>query len=535
MYIIIDNYDSFTYNIYQYLCELTNEPVQVFRNDKVSLQDIEHLRPRGILISPGPGRPEDAGISVAVLKHFAGKIPILGVCLGHQAIGYAFGGEIIGAKEIVHGKTQPITHDNRGIFRGLPQPCTFTRYHSLVINSANLPEHLIATAWSPDGEIMGIRHRDLPIEGVQFHPESIASEGGKQLLKNFLHYKLEPFLYKPLLNKVINGQDLTMEEAQSFMDELTSGNLSPVQIAGFLTALATKGPAAQEIAGCASVLQKKMAPLGVTAEYLDTCGTGGDEHGTFNISSFSALIASSCGAKVAKHGNRAVTSKSGSAEFFAALGLPLDLTPPQSRELLEKTDFAFLYAPTFHSAMRHAAPVRKELGVKTIMNLIGPLSNPARAAFQLIGIYSDDLAMAVAGAVHLLGVKRALIVHGLDGEDEISVTGPSHLYWVDEAGEVTKSFFDPTTIGIPLYPLEELIGGTAEVNAALAMELIKGEGRPAIRDAVCLNAGAALWVSGLCSGLEEGYALARGAIGQGRVAAQLETINEAIVKIRTGA
>ncbi|MDP5241028.1 aminodeoxychorismate/anthranilate synthase component II [Uliginosibacterium sp. 31-16] len=185
MLLMIDNYDSFTYNIVQYLGELGAD-VRVFRNDGITIEQIEAMAPERIVISPGPCSPAEAGISVAAIKHFAGKLPILGVCLGHQSIGAAFGGKIVHAKQLMHGKTSLIQHADIGIFHGLPQPFTATRYHSLAIERESCPDCLEITAWTDDGEIMGVRHKTLPIEGVQFHPESIMTEGGHHLLKNFL-------------------------------------------------------------------------------------------------------------------------------------------------------------------------------------------------------------------------------------------------------------------------------------------------------------------------------------------------------------
>ena len=185
MLLMIDNYDSFTYNLVQYLGEL-GEDVQVYRNDQISLDAIESLAPEYVVISPGPCTPNEAGISVPLIKRFAGDVPILGVCLGHQSIGQACGGRIVHAKSVMHGKTSAIRHDGKGVFAGLANPLTATRYHSLVIERASLPECLEVTAWSDDGEIMGVRHRDLAVQGVQFHPESILTEAGHALLQNFL-------------------------------------------------------------------------------------------------------------------------------------------------------------------------------------------------------------------------------------------------------------------------------------------------------------------------------------------------------------
>lgn len=190
MILMIDNYDSFTYNLVQYMGELGAE-LEVYRNDKISLQDIENLKPRKIVISPGPCTPSKAGISKEVIKHFAGKIPLLGVCLGHQSVVEAFGGEIIKAKKLMHGKTSMISHDDKTIFKGLPNPFEATRYHSLVVNRGNLPDCFEITAESDDGEIMGVRHKELAVEGVQFHPESILTVHGKDLLKNFIDLPAE--------------------------------------------------------------------------------------------------------------------------------------------------------------------------------------------------------------------------------------------------------------------------------------------------------------------------------------------------------
>ncbi len=188
MLLMIDNYDSFTYNLVQYFGELGQE-VRVFRNDEIDLAGVEALRPDHIVISPGPCTPNEAGISVPLIRAFAGRVPILGVCLGHQAIGQAFGGRIVHAKELMHGKTSLIHHKGVGVFRGLPDPLTATRYHSLVIERETLPDCLEITAWSDDGEIMGVRHKTLPVEGVQFHPESILTEYGHEMLANFLEEK----------------------------------------------------------------------------------------------------------------------------------------------------------------------------------------------------------------------------------------------------------------------------------------------------------------------------------------------------------
>lgn len=517
MILLIDNYDSFTHNLYQYLHEITDEWIKVVRNDAVSVDHIEQMKPSRIVISPGPGRPEDAGISVEAIERFAGKVPILGVCLGHQAIAAAYGGPIIGAKHIVHGKSQPMKHDGQGLFRGIPSPSEFMRYHSLVADPDDIPEELEPTAWSEDGEVMGFRHREHTIEGVQFHPESIGSNAGRRILANFLNYRRDAFNVSAGLNKLLDGEDLEQEEAARFMEEVTEGHLTGAQIAGYLVAMNAKGIAASEIAGCAQVLQRKRVQVNVSRPTLDTCGTGGDGLGTFNISSFAALVAASCGATVAKHGNRAVSSKSGSADFYRELGLNMDLTPAQCEKLLEEQGFAFLFAPHYHSAMKHAAGPRRELGIKTVFNLIGPLSNPSAARYQLIGVFEKRFCRVVAEAAKRLGIQRAMVVHGEDGLDEISPAALTHLVRFEEDGELIEETIDPSDYGVFDHKTEDLAGGGAAENARVARALLREEAPKAIEDAVILNAGAALWVAGVCPNFSAGVNMVRRKLADGTV------------------
>lgn len=525
MILIIDNYDSFTYNIYQYLSELTDEEIKVIRNDEITIEEAKKLPLSRLIISPGPGRPEDAGVSLEMIKEFRGKMPILGVCLGHQCIAQAFGGKIITSSRICHGKTDNIISDHKGIFRTIPTQAIFTRYHSLIVEKKSLPKNLEISAYSDsDGEIMGIRDIELEIEGVQFHPESIASEQGKQLLSNFLNYRREGHDIKKLLSKVMDNINLSADEIGGFMQELTEGSLNDVMIAGMLTALNTKGITAEEISGCAEVLLKRRLPFHASVPTLDTCGTGGDGKGSFNISSMSALVASSCGVAVAKHGNRAISSKSGSADFYEQMGIPVNISVKQSEQLLKESGFSFLYAPLYHSALRHAAPARKALGVKTIINLLGPLLNPARADYQIIGLFSKEFLKPVAIAAKALGVKRVITVHSHDGMDEISVSAPTDIVRIFEDDIIHEETFDPKKEGYPLYDIEELTGGSAKVNVSLANEILEGKGSKAIKLAVTLNAGAALYAAGKVSSIKEGEQVASDSFKNGLVSKLIENI-----------
>lgn len=557
MILLIDNYDSFTHNLFQYLSQLTSEEVRVVRNDAITVDEVLALKPSRIVISPGPGRPADAGISVEVIRRCAADIPVLGVCLGHQAIGEAFGGEIVGARQIVHGKTDRVTVDGRGLFRSIDSPAEFVRYHSLAICEETMPEVLEVTARSSDREIMGVRHRDLPVEGVQFHPESIGSDEGMKLLANFLNYRREPFQPREYLERLIAGESLTQEEAAGFMEELTDGNLTDAQIAGFLVALNAKGITSREIAGCAAVLQRKRVPLvvsrrsGEAAPLLDTCGTGGDGLGTFNISSLTALTAAACGAMVAKHGNRAISSRSGSADFYKALGMGVEISPERAAQCLADTGFAFLFAPLYHGAMRFAAPARRQLAIKTIMNLLGPLANPAGAEYQLIGVFSEQYLRVVAEAAVRLGIRRGMVVHGLDGQDEISVCAPTRVLsfsgpGADEADperRMNLATYDefmvqPENYGLMTHPPEALRGGTAEENATVARQLLDGDTGmgaggvvnpplAALHDAVAINTAAALKLYGTVQTIQDGVEMALRALEDGSVARTLQRVIEA--------
>jgi len=527
MILMIDNYDSFTYNIYQYLSELTKEEIKVVRNDAITIEEAKKLPLTRIIISPGPGRPEDAGVSMEMIKAFAGKLPILGVCLGHQCIAQAFGGKIVNSSRICHGKTDQIESDQQGLYRNIPKQAIFTRYHSLIAEEQSLPPELEISARSnSDGEIMGIRHREFDIEGVQFHPESIASEHGKQLLSNFLNYRKKGHDVKELLNRVMNKIDLTAEEIGGFMEELTEGSLNDIVIAGMLTALNAKGITAEEITGCANVLLEKRTLFNCDKKTTDTCGTGGDGKGSFNISSMAALIVAACGQPVAKHGNRAISSKSGSADFYEKLGIPIEVSPSECENLLKETGFAFLYAPLYHSALRFAAPARKALGVKTILNLLGPLVNPARADYQIIGIFSEKFLKPVALAAKALGVKRVITVHSMDGMDEISVSAPTKMVRIFEDGELHEEIFNPIEEGYQLYDESQLAGGSASENVELAKSMLKGEGSEALTLSVTLNAGAALYLSGVATSIKDGEKIAREALENGEVNQLIEKIKE---------
>ena len=527
MILVIDNYDSFTFNVVQILRTVTDKEICLVRNDECSVEELAEKKPEFLIVSPGPGTPSQAGICEEAIKYFAGKIPILGICLGHQAICEAFGSRIVQAKYIRHGIVEEMKLDGRGLFRSIGKTARFTRYHSLVVEEDTLPEDFEVTARAKDGDIMGVRHKSLPIEGIQFHPESIASDKGAELLSAFINYRRDNIVVADLLNQLIAKKDLSEDQAAFFMDNVTDGSMDERAMAAILVAMASKGPCVAELTGCARTLLKKKREIPLKGSGLaEIVGTGGDGKGSFNISSLSALIAASCGQKMAKHGNRAVSSKSGSADFFEALGINIMAAPEKTAQLVERTGFGFLMATVYHSGMRFAAPVRKALGVKTIMNLLGPLLNPAGAEYEVLGVYSADLLKDYARAAKGLGAKRVMVVCSRDGYDEISPCAITDVYQIDEKGNESQYVIKPENFGISGMNEDELYGGNGSDNAELAMEVLKGGGRKTIRAAVGLNAGAVLYLCGKAKTLKEGYDMAIEAIMSGKTLSKLEEIQQ---------
>jgi len=525
MYVVIDHFDSFTYNLVQMLRETTPDEVRTIRSDAFTPEDLESLPMRGLIMSPGPGSPEEYPASIEAIRRFSGRIPILGVCLGHELLVAALGGTIKRGKRIMHGKTDDMLLDGRGVFRNIPSPSTFMRYHSLVADPETLPDCFEITAWSRrDGDIMAIRHREHQSEGVQFHPESIGSEAGRRVLENFINYRREPFPTRQTLSRLLAGENLSQADARAFMLEAAEGSLTDAQLAGFLCALEAKKVTATEIAGCVSVLVDKCVPFRAGRPALDIVGIGGDNKGSFNLSSMAAIAAAACGQAVVKHGNRAVSSFCGSADFFAQLGYPLSIPPIEAERLLADTGFAFLFAPLYHSAMKHAVKARRELAVRTMMNLLGPLANPARAEYLLIGVPEDRLLEPIAEAAMLLGSKRVMTIRSEDGLDEFSCAAPTRCFLAESGKEASEFVFDPSEVSIAGFNSDALKGGTAEDNAAIARRLLAGEQLNGVLDAVCLNAGAGLFVSGFAPSIAQGYALSREAFAKGNVARKLDEV-----------
>jgi anthranilate phosphoribosyltransferase len=325
------------------------------------------------------------------------------------------------------------------------------------------------------------------------------------------------------LVRVTAGDHLTREETEDLFGQLMDGQVSETMKAALLVALRMKGEAVAEISGAAAAMRRRSLPIPHRRqELVDTCGTGGDGRGTFNISTAAALVAAAAGAAVAKHGNRSVSSRSGSADVLAALGVKIEIDPDTAGRTLDAVGITFLFAPLLHPAMREVMPVRRELGMRTIFNLLGPLTNPAGARRQLMGVYMESLVEPIGYVLRDLGALHALVVHG-DGLDEITTTGRTRVAEVRD-GEVRIYDLEPERFGLRRAHHDELAGGTPEENAAAANRVFSGEDTGALFDVTALNAGAALYVGGIVATLEEGVEKARATLSSGAAARKLEEL-----------
>ena len=338
------------------------------------------------------------------------------------------------------------------------------------------------------------------------------------------------------LHQVANhGESLSRGAAREVMSEILSGGATDAQIAALLVALHMKGETVEEIVGFAEAIRKASAPLALHDSALDvsgterdalvdTCGTGGDASGTFNISTATALTVAGAGVRVAKHGNRSVSSRCGSADVVEALGINITLPPARVAECLEAVGIAFLFAPSMHSAMKYVQPARRELRLRTVFNLLGPLCNPANASAQVVGVYSFALVEKLARALQMLGLKRALVVHGKDGLDEITITGPTHIAEVRN-GEIRAYDISPEEFGLRSAPISEIQGGDTKANAEIIRNIVAGE-KSARRDVVILNAAAALVVAGRADTIAAGMPMAKESLDSGAAREKLEKLAE---------
>ena len=331
-------------------------------------------------------------------------------------------------------------------------------------------------------------------------------------------------MIKEAIGNLVSGNSLTMEEASSVMEEIMDGTATQAQLGAFLVALKLKGETADEVAGLASVMRSRSNRVSLTGPVIDIVGTGGDGSNTFNISTTAAFVMAGAGLKVAKHGNRAMSSRCGSADVLEALGVRIELTPDQVRQCVDSVGIGFMFAQAFHPAMKYAAAPRREIGVRTVFNILGPLTNPAGAEYQVIGVPSPELGDKIAAALCRLGIKRALVVHGLNGIDELSISGQS-MTWEINDGQVTSARrqLKPEDLGLNSAAGSSVLGGTPQENASITRSVLCGE-RSSRRDVVLLNAAAGIYISGMVKSLPDAVDTAALSIDSGKAAGKLDQL-----------
>lgn len=428
MVVIIDNYDSFTYNLAHLVKEL-GVAVDVLRNDQFSIEELEQYDK--IILSPGPGVPEEAGLLLDVIRTYAGKKPILGVCLGEQAIGQAFGGKLVNLSTVFHGVQTIIRLTEPDyIFRGLPEEIAVGRYHSWVVDTEKLPETFAVTAVSPEGQIMALKHREYDdprhtvSSGIRAYPGREADyeeTGWKNNL--FLNHKLNQM--KTILTRLFNHEELTVEESKQILLNISREMYPEAQIAALLTVFQMRSITVDELAGFREALMETRIPIDF-APYrpIDIVGTGGDGKNTFNISTCASFVVAGAGYKVAKHGNYGATSVSGASNVIEQHGVRFTNNPDILKRSMEECNIAYLHAQLFNPAMKFVGPVRKALGVRTLFNLLGPLVNPCQPAYQLLGVADLAQMRLYTNVFYRLGIDFA-VVNSLDNYDEISLTDES--------------------------------------------------------------------------------------------------------------
>jgi anthranilate phosphoribosyltransferase len=330
-------------------------------------------------------------------------------------------------------------------------------------------------------------------------------------------------MIKEAIETVVNGRSLTFEQATSVMDEIMIGEATPAQVAAFITALRIKGETVDEIAGLAKVMQARATPVEVTPPVVDTCGTGGDGSSSFNISTTAAFIVAGAGLKVAKHGNRAMSSHCGSADVLETLGVRIELGAEAVSQCLEEIGIGFMFAPIFHPAMKYAAAPRREIGIRTVFNILGPLTNPAGAKFQVIGVPSRELGEKIASVLQRLGTEHSLVVHGTDGMDEISISGKSLIWDIDQHRVSPPLEVSPEDLGFMKASVTQIRGGTARQNARILRGILSGE-VGVRRNIVIMNAGAALVAGNKASDLKEGICIAEKTIDSGKALGKLDEL-----------
>ena len=523
MILLIDNYDSFVFNIKTMLAQLTNDEIAVFRNDKINLEQVKRLSPQLIVLSPGPKHPKDSGICLEIFKAKL-DIPVLGICLGHQALGLCFGAKITRLAKVAHAVSSPITLTTQSeLFKEFPQSFSVMRYHSLQVEG--LPNELEALAYSDDGVLMAMRHKNLPYFGVQFHPESYFSEYGLKIFENFLKFKdFAQKIHAPkptlthFITKLQDNQGLNESDFAQICQIIASREYEAVQLGALLVLITEKSLDEHSLSALVSNILKYSQTFNDDSEMIDIVGTGGDGFKSINISTTTAFVLAALGVKVAKHGNRAVSSASGSSDVLGALGIPTFKSIAKQRQVLDELGLAFFHAPFFHSLVGEVREVRGKLGVRTVFNVLGPLLHPNLSLkYQLMGNYHAPVHRLLAEVLRRLGRKHALVVRGNDGMDELSICDESAIYELKD-GEIIAYSVTPEQFGFKRAFHSEIVGGDAAQNAKILLDTISGKQSGAKLDIVVLNAMFALYAAQRVKSPAEGKEMVLEAINSGKVA-----------------
>lgn len=501
MFLFIDNYDSFTYNVVQVFQGLGRSPVVLTNDDPRVLELAVSPELECVCLSPGPGNPATAGYCLEFLSRLPKTVPVLGVCLGHQCLGAFAGARVIKAPSVMHGKCSDIAHNGKGLFAGIESPVRVGRYHSLVVESPeDSPNPLFeVTARAPQGEVMALQYRDRPWVGIQFHPESILTPEGRRMLANFPKALQtadnEMFAIPSILDAVARGENLGEDMAAAAFSALMDGRMTAAQAGAFLMGLRMKGETALEIIQAVrAVLARSLRVDGIEGDCIDIVGTGGDGKHTFNCSTAASFVMAGMGYRVVKHGNRAVSSSCGSADVLENMGYPLDLPPRQAAEMLNRCNFTFLFAQKYHPSFRNVGSVRRELGIRTFFNLLGPMLNPARPSHLLMGVAKPDLVPLISEVLSASHFRRALVACGAGGYDEITPLGPAVLRLIDH-GRIDELPFNPADYGF-MPPADEAEYRVKDREEAVKVlrQLLAGEGSSAMMDMVALNVGLAIFL-----------------------------------------
>lgn len=509
---LVDNFDSFTFNLVDYFEQLGCE-VQVYRNT-VDIEMVDKVKPDLIVFSPGPSVPAAAGNMMKIIGKYHKKYPMFGVCLGHEAFLEYFGGSLQFVTP-VHGRSSPIKHDGKTIFSDLDDNFAAGRYHSLCADKVPRSFEVSAVA---DGLVMAMRHKTLPIEGVQFHPESVLSMkrgNGFKMIENVVYGRFANSSRSEQIKQKFSISSKTQYSKsviEKFLKDSVVGKISVSEQVKFLENFTPEKIGIDEMMIFLNFLIKNSVDNLKMPGAIDICGTGGSGLDRINTSTIASFILAAIGVKVAKHGNKAASGRVGSFDLLEGLGVDIEKNADELEKLYKETGLAFIFARNFHPVMKHFVEARKQIGKPTIFNLLGPLLNPAEPKMQIIGTSFEGQMRLMAEVCKLLGKEKVMVVRAENGLDEVSLTGKTKVVELN-GGEILEYEISPEDFGLKKCEFEEISGGDLGENKKIALEILNGNVDSRSRDLVLVNVALALKLIGEVKTLKEGYKVARGVNG----------------------